>query len=673
MSTEQPLIGGYFQATGRKRQISRTIPESKKCKDAKFNFSPTKSIISKEIVFLQKQLTQNEANKPTARKSKPAPARKPRGGKKLMQVSAPPPVTRLTRRNVTPASNETFSQLDNALTNRKSPLKPSTPLNSGMKALSATKQDSTADQQQIPKVTTVTSPKASYNTPTILKIPKNDPSTIEQVNKVRSKLMAKLEPNGKYNIPPLPIQTKANKKQTLAMKLAEPTKVELKQMTNEETLKPIECPSVESCASPCKKDSVIRRLALMKTPEKSPKMNEFKELEFSSPTKMKRTNTTPIKTPQYQSLSHLVSDSRMPISYTHSVLLEHFRCCDVVLSMVERRKETCAFEKLQRAVTTMSGKQMTSKNMAQILFIYPTAFSLSYQPIRTSINSPRRGQHQLIIAANNDLHSESPTSINTKSVRSLTNQELLVRKDQFRASIAKYISKYHAEFLLSMVPPVVIPFDQIKRWHPDFDLNTLPAIPEGNMPRKPQSNTPQTAKQILASSHELLPTRISRVMLKFIEDNSSQQTELEFNTTNEVRNNESNELKGISKNLIERIRIREQEKVKLSMVRDDKQIQKLDMLEKLPEMCSIVRNMYLAEKRGTLPWADVVYKLRESHHSKMDQKYLEEHLILLLEILPQWTSVVTLKNTKYLKVKRNTPLNKLLSDLGREKARLETQ
>ena len=668
MTTEQTLIGGFFQATGRKRQSHGSLPESKKSKE--FNISPTKAIINKGIMCLQKQQVQKEANKPIARKAKQAPARKPRGSKKLMQVSAPPPTTRSTRRNAMPAPNETFSQLDNALTNSKSPLKPSTPLNSGMKALSATR-DTT--QHQIPKVTMVTSPIASYTSPTVLKIPTVGASNIEQVTKVRRKLMADLQQNSKYTVPPLPTDSEANKRQSLARKLAEPTKVEIKQTGNSETLKPIEFPSVASCLSPSKKDNIIRRLALMKTPEKSPKIKEFTELQFSSPTKIKHTNTTPMKSPQYQTNSHLAANTRMPISYAQTVLLEHFRCIDVALSMVERRKESCTFEKLQRAVITMSGKQMTLRNLSQILFLYPTAFSLSYQPIRTSINSPRRGQYQLIVAANNDLHSESPTRTNaSKSIRSLTNQELLIRKNQFHAYIIKYLTGYHAEFLQSMVPSVDIPSDKIKRWHPEFDPNTVPAIPEGNVPQKPQSNTPQTAKQILASSQDLLPTRISRVMLKFTEENSNQESELE-SETKEVCNEKSNELKGVSKNLIERIRIKEQEKVKLSMVRDDKLLHKLDMLERLPEMCSIVRNMYLAEKRGTLPWGDVVYKLRDSHHSKMDQKYLEEHLSLLLEILPQWASVVTLKNTKYLKVIRNTPLNKLLSELGREKARLEIQ
>ncbi|KAI6654080.1 DNA replication factor Cdt1-like [Oopsacas minuta] len=651
MSNSQTLLEGFFHANGRKRQNTGSIPISKRSKE----LTPAKSILSLDYISLQKeQIKQQPVPQPIIRKAKLAPARKPRACKKLMQATAPPPTTRSSKRNAKLAPKETFLKLGKALSHNKSPLKSSTPLNSGFKALSATKQDT---QQLVePKIT------SPISSPTILKIPTPGGSTMEQIKRVRNKLLQQSSKN--YNIPPLPNQTD---KPSLAQRLAEPTIVELSRNSNE-TLKPIETPSEASCMSPSKKDCIIRKLALLKTPEKSPKMKEFKELQFTSPTK-KSINTTPLKSPQYKNSYHLAADSQTPISYTQSILLEHFRCIDVVLSMVERRKESCSFEKLQRAVTTMCGKQMTLRNLAQIMHLYPTAFSLSYQPIRTSIHSPRRGQFQLIIVANNDFHSESPTD--SSEGKTLTNQGMLARKNQFLTYIIEYLKGYHNRFLRALVPPIILPNDKIKRWHPEFNLETVPSIPEGNMPQKPQTNTPQTAKQILASSQELLPTRISRVMLKFTEENSTQDSTIDSNS--KVSYNDSNELKGISKNLIERIRIREQEKAKLNMIRDDTVLHKLDMLERIPEICSIVRNMYLAEQRGTLPWADVLYKLRDSHHSKMEQKYLEEHLQLLLEILPQWISVVNPKGTKFLKVKRNTPLNTLLSDLEREKARLDTE
>ena len=659
MSNDQTLLEGFFQASGRKRQTLGCGPIPKRTKDISINLSPTKSIVSMGFVSLRKEQTKQQPPQQVTRRAKAAPARKPRASKKLMQASAPALATRSSKRNANPATNDTFLQLDKALSRSRSPLKSYTPLNAGLKALSAAKQDTPSVLEPV-----MTSPLSPQRVSTVLKIPTPGASTREQIKRLTKKLQeAKKTQN--YTVPPLPNTAD----RTLAKRLAEPTPVELKEC-NEEVLKPIEFPTEASCLSPSKKDVIQRRLALLKTPEKSPRMKEFREIQFTSPTK-KQYNTTPLKSPQYQKSQHLTADTQLPLSYTQSILLDHFRCTDVVLSMLDRRKENCTFEKLQKSVTTMSGKQMTLKTLSQFMYLYPSAFSLSYQPTRASIHSPRRGQLELIIIATNDMHSESPIKKNSVKSHSLTNQELLTRKNQFHSYIIDYVKQYHVEYLERLNPPIIIPADKIvKRWHPNFNLDTVPNIPEGNMPQKPQRNTPQTAKQILASSQELLPTRFTRVMLKFAEDNTS--LDPVSDTTTDNRNN-TNELKGVSKNLIERIRIREQEKAKLNMIRDDVSLHRLDMLESLPEMCSIVRNMYLAQQRGTLPWADVLHKLKDSHHSRMEQKYMEEHLTLLLEVLPNWISLVNLKGTKFLKVKRNTPLNSLLSHLQCEKTRLDSE
>ena len=659
MSNDQTLLEGFFQASGRKRYNPGCGPIPKRTKDISGDLSPKKSILSMGFVSLRKEQTKQQPPQQITRKAKAAPARKPRASKKLMQASAPTPATKSSRRNVKPASNDTFLQLDKALSRSKSPLKSSTPLNAGMKALSAAKQDTPTVLEPV-----MTTPISPQRLSTVLKIPTAGASTREQIKRLTNKLQ-EAKKNQTYTVPPLPNITD----KTLAQRLAEPTSVELKD--SKEVLKPIEFPTEASCLSPSRKDILQRRLALLKTPEKSPKMKEFREIQFTSPTK-KQYNTTPLKSPQYQKSHHLTVDTQLPLSYTQSILLDHFRCIDVVISMLDRRKENCTFEKLQRSVTTMSGKQMNLKTLSQIIYLYPNAFSLSYQPIRTSIQSPRRGQLELVIIANNDVHSESPIRKNIANSQPLSNQELLTRKKQFHSYIIDYVKGYHVEYLEQLNPPIIIPTDKIvKRWHPNFNLDTVPIIPDGNMPLKPQRNTPQTAKQILASSQELLPTRFTRVMLKFTEDNTSLDPISDTTTTNNCNN--TNELKGVSKNLIERIRIREQEKAKLNMIRDDISLHKLDMLERLPEMCSIVRNMYLAQQRGTLPWADVLHKLKDSHHSKMEQKFMEEHLTLLLEVLPDWISLVNLKGAKFLKVKRNTPLNSLLSHLQCEKTRLDLE
>ena len=44
----------------------------------------------------------------------------------------------------------------------------------------------------------------------------------------------------------------------------------------------------------------------------------------------------------------------LPLPYTYQLLEEKFRCADTVVSMLQKRKEICTFEKMKTAVQEMS-------------------------------------------------------------------------------------------------------------------------------------------------------------------------------------------------------------------------------------------------------------------------------------------------------------------------------
>ncbi len=51
-----------------------------------------------------------------------------------------------------------------------------------------------------------------------------------------------------------------------------------------------------------------------------------------------------------------LSGNDLPLPKSYQVLAEQFRCTDVIVDMLRRRKETCTFSKLKKAVEDMSGK-----------------------------------------------------------------------------------------------------------------------------------------------------------------------------------------------------------------------------------------------------------------------------------------------------------------------------
>lgn len=71
------------------------------------------------------------------------------------------------------------------------------------------------------------------------------------------------------------------------------------------------------------------------------------------------------KLPAYKRFSHLLEAKKpktsggtrnLPLPYHFKVLDEMFRCVDVVLSLKQKRYETCTFEKLKDSVQEMCRK-----------------------------------------------------------------------------------------------------------------------------------------------------------------------------------------------------------------------------------------------------------------------------------------------------------------------------
>ena len=61
------------------------------------------------------------------------------------------------------------------------------------------------------------------------------------------------------------------------------------------------------------------------------------------------------------------------------------------------------------------------------------------------------------------------------------------------------------------------------------------------------------------------------------------------------------------------------------MTRDPLKERRLEMLDRMPQLCRISRGFFIAEKKAALPWDDVATKLKESYTSGLAKggNYLE--------------------------------------------------
>ena len=87
------------------------------------------------------------------------------------------------------------------------------------------------------------------------------------------------------------------------------------------------------------------------------------------------------------------------------------------------------------------------------------------------------------------------------------------------------------------------------------------------------------------------------------------------------------------------------------------------MYSRLPELVKVLRNIFVAEKKGVLTLEFVITKLENSIKAKLTPAELEEHLRLLCKLLPTWTSIHNVRKIDYLKLQKEIDLTKVIKKL----------
>lgn len=87
------------------------------------------------------------------------------------------------------------------------------------------------------------------------------------------------------------------------------------------------------------------------------------------------------------------------------------------------------------------------------------------------------------------------------------------------------------------------------------------------------------------------------------------------------------------------------------------------MYSRLPELVKVLRNIYVAEKKGILTLEFVIMKLENSFRAKLTVAELEEHIRLLCKLLPKWSSIHNVRKVDYLKLQKEIDLAKVVKRL----------
>ncbi|XP_066204962.1 DNA replication factor Cdt1 [Saccopteryx leptura] len=360
------------------------------------------------------------------------------------------------------------------------------------------------------------------------------------------------------------------------------------------------------------------------------------------------------KAPAYQRF-HALAQPGPPglvLPYKYQVLAEMFRSMDTIVGMLYNRSETVTFAKVKRGVQDMMRRRFEEHNVGQIKTVYPSSYRFRQERnIPTFKDNVKRSDYQLTIEPLLD----QEVGV---MVPQLTASCLLQRRQVFRQNLVERVQEHHRIFLASLNPPMVVPEDQLTRWHPRFNVDEVPDIEPAELPQPPTTEKLATAQEVLARARSLMSPRMEKALsdlaLRTAEPSSPGSSSPALPATPPATPSAS--LKGVSQDLLERIRAKEVQKQLAQMTRLPEQEQRLQRLERLPELARVLRSIFVSERRPALTMEVACARMVGSYHMAMSPGEMEKHVQLLSELLPDWLRLHRIRTDTYVKLDKAADL-----------------
>ncbi|XP_054308761.1 DNA replication factor Cdt1 [Pongo pygmaeus] len=374
------------------------------------------------------------------------------------------------------------------------------------------------------------------------------------------------------------------------------------------------------------------------------------------------------KAPAYQRF-HALAQPGLPglmLPYKYQVLAEMFRSMDTIVGMLHNRSETPTFAKVQRGVQDMIRRRFEERNVGQIKTVYPASYRFRQErSVPTFKDGVKKSDYQLTIEPLLEQEADG-------AAPQLTASRLLQRRQIFSQKLVEHVKEHHKAFLASLSPPMVVPEDQLTRWHPRFNVDEVPDIEPAALPQPPAMEKLTTAQEVLARARNLISPRmekaLSQLALRSAVPSSpgSPRPALPATPPATPPAASPSALKGVSQDLLERIRAKEAQKQLAQMTRCPEQEQRLQRLERLPELARVLRSVFVSERKPALSMEVACARMVGSCRTVMSPGEMEKHLLLLSELLPDWLSLHRIRTDTYVKLDKAADLANITARLAHQ-------
>ncbi|XP_061216019.1 DNA replication factor Cdt1 [Neopsephotus bourkii] len=373
------------------------------------------------------------------------------------------------------------------------------------------------------------------------------------------------------------------------------------------------------------------------------------------------------KAPAYQRFHTLAQDvpPGLTLPFKYRVLAEMFRSVDTIAGMLFNRSETITFAKVKQGVQDMMRKQFEEHHLGQIKTVYPTSYKLRQEKNIPSFGM-KKSDYQLTLEPVLEEEEKVDGRLHLSASR------LLERRKEFNHNLVNIVKQHHKAFLAALSPPMVVPEEKLTRWHPRFNVDEVPDIIPAELPRPPQEDRVTTAQEVLSRAQGMLSPKMEKALANLALRTTEARAGEPVVSKAPVPASTSSALKGVSQDLLERIRAKEAQKLRALMTRDAQQERRIGMLQRLPAMARILRNIFVAEKKQALTMEVACARMADSYDEQMPPGEMEKHLRLLAELLPDWVGVHTIRMETYIKLDKGQDLGIITGRLTKAAKEAET-
>ncbi|XP_049591980.1 DNA replication factor Cdt1 [Syngnathus scovelli] len=374
--------------------------------------------------------------------------------------------------------------------------------------------------------------------------------------------------------------------------------------------------------------------------------------------------------PAYQKYHNLAQDTPPGLSlpYHFKVLAEMFRNMDTVVAMLFNRLETATLAKVKKGVQDMMHRRFEEHHIGQMKTVFPEAYAFRQEKnIPTYNNCIKKSSYQLTV--------EPVLFCGQKEGRpALTASDLLERRRIFHRKLLSIVKQHHKLFLSSLKPPLCVPEDKLTRWHPNFNVDTVPAVQASLLPQPPRVDKLATAQEVLDKAQSLITPKMEKALVSLVVEKAGDKKETSPQNVTREQTSASlcipKVLNGVSQSLLDRIRAKEAQKLQAAMTRSPSQEERISMMSRLGELARILRNVFVSEQKQALNMEVLCKRMVTSSRSAFTSGEMEKHIRLLAELNPQWLSIHPVRKDLYLKLNKHLDLSvildKLTCNLGQE-------